>query len=125
MNNKNMIIYAHGRENKTMFGTLKNILNSSWVNNKDNYIVKLSTESENTLWQVFSVYRIPNTNDYIRTEFASDESFAKFANMLLDRSNFDFNTSIDKNDQILTLSTCYNDYEKVVLHAKLIKKMTK
>ena len=125
MNNKNMIIYAHGRENKTMFGTLKNILNSSWVNNKDNYIVKLSTESENTLWQVFSVYRIPNTNDYIKTEFASDESFAKFVNMLLDRSNFDFNTSIDKNDQILTLSTCYNDYEKVVLHAKLIKKMTK
>ena len=125
MNNKNMIIYAHGRENKTMFGTLKNILNSSWVNNKDNYIVKLSTESENTLWQVFSVYRIPNTNDYIKTEFASDESFDKFANMLLDRSNFDFNTSIDKNDQILTLSTCYNDYEKVVLHAKLIKKMTK
>ena len=27
-NNKNTIIYAHGRSDKTMFGTLKNVLNS-------------------------------------------------------------------------------------------------
>ena len=41
--------------------------------------------------------------------------------MLKNRSSYDFNTSIDENDRILTLSTCYNDEERVVLHAKLIK----
>lgn len=121
---KNTIIYAHGRENKTMFGTLKNILTSQWVNNSNNYVVKMSTEYENTLWQVFSVYRIPTTSDYLQIYF-SDNEFLSFAQMLINRSNYNFNTSINSNDRILTLSTCYNDNDKVVLHAKLIKRERK
>ena len=35
---------------------------------------------------------------------------------------YNFNTEVNANDKILTLSTCYNDNDKVVLHAKLIKK---
>lgn len=119
--NKNNIIYAHGRLDKTMFGSLKNILKSGWINNVDNHIVKLSTEKHNTLWQVFSVYKIPTTNDYIQVHFSSNEEFLDFGNMLIGRSSYKFNTHINANDKILTLSTCYNDYEKVVLHAKLIK----
>ncbi|MBP3635776.1 MAG: class B sortase [Bacilli bacterium] len=122
---KNTIIYAHGRLDTTMFGSLKNILKSGWLNNSDNYIVKLSTESENTLWQVFSVYHIPTTSDYIKTEFNSDEEFINWTSMLINRSAHNFNTSLSENDKILTLSTCYNDNEKVVLHAKLIKKETR
>ena len=122
---KNTIIYAHGRDDKTMFGSLKNILNNGWLNNSNNYVVKLSTEYENTLWQVFSVYRIPTTNDYIKVNFDSDEDFEKWTSMLINRSTYKFNTSINKSDNILTLSTCYDDYDKVVLHAKLIKKETR
>ena len=122
---KNTIIYAHGRQNKTMFGSLKNILSSGWTNNTNNYVIKLSTESENTLWQVFSVYKIPTTSDYLQIDFDDDDEFQNFANMLKDRSNFNFNTSVSGSDKILTLSTCYNDDEKVVLHAKLIKKETR
>ena len=122
---KNTIIYAHGRYDGTMFGSLKNILTSGWLKNTDNYVIKLSTEYENTLWQVFSVYRIPTTNDYIQVKFTSNEQFLQFANMLKERSQFDFKTDVSENDHILTLSTCYNDNEKVVLHAKLIKKGTR
>lgn len=122
---KNTIICAHGRLDTTMFGSLKNILSSGWLNNTNNYVVKLSTETENTLWQVFSVYHIPTTSDYIKVHFSSNEEFTKWAKMLLDRSAHNFNTSINENDQVLTLSTCYNDKEKVVLHAKLIKKETR
>lgn len=122
---KNNIIYAHGRFDNTMFGSLKNILQSGWANNPDNYIVKLSAEKHNTMWQVFSVYRIPTTSDYLKTDFTDNKEFLKFANMLLDRSNHNFNTTINENDKILTLSTCYNNDEKVVLHAKLIKIETK
>ena len=42
--------------------------------------------------------------------------------MLEARSQYDFNVEFNENDKILTLSTCYNDEERVVLHAKLIKK---
>ncbi len=122
---RNTIIYAHGRFDNTMFGSLRNILSSGWTNNPSNFVIKLSTETENTLWQVFSVYRIPTTNDYIQTTFTSDNEFLEFANKLLNRSAHDFGTTVNVNDKILTLSTCYNDDDKVVLHAKLIKREAK
>lgn len=122
---KNTIIYAHGRMNNTMFGTLRKILTNGWLNNTDNYVVKLSTELENTLWQVFSVYKIPTTNDYIQVSFINNKEFLNFVNVLMNRSSHNFNTSINEEDKILTLSTCYNDSEKLVLHAKLIKREKK
>lgn len=118
---KNNIIYAHGRLDNTMFGSLKNILTSNWINDTNNYVIKISNESNNTLWQVFSVYRIPTTSDYLKIDFDTNEEFIEFANTLLNRSNYNFNTTINENDKILTLSTCYNNDDKVVLHAKLIK----
>ena len=105
-----------------MFGSLKNILKSGWLNNSDNYIVKLSTETENTLWQVFSIYHIPTTNDYIKINFNSNEDFNEWTTVLINRSAYNFNTNVNESDKVLTLSTCYNNDEKVVLHAKLIKK---
>ena len=119
---RNTILYAHGMNNKTMFGSLRNILSSSWYNNTDNHIIKLSTPTENTLWQVFSVYHIETTNDYIQTEFATDEEYQTFLDMLKGRSAVEFDTTIVSTDKILTLSTCYNKTDKVVMHAKLIKR---
>lgn len=119
--NRNTIIYAHSRLDKTMFGTLRKILKNEWLNDTNNYVIKLSTEKQNSLWQVFSVYHIPTTSDYLQIDFASNEEFLQFGNMLKDRSAHNFNTNIGANDKILTLSTCYNDNEKMVMHAKLIK----
>lgn len=118
---KNTIIYAHGRADNIMFGTLKNVLSSSWQTNTDNYVIKLSNVYENTLWQIFSVYKIPTTNDYLKITFVNDAEFKDFTDKLIKRSTFNFNTSVSKNDKILTLSTCYNDQDKMVVHAKLIK----
>lgn len=123
--NQNTILYAHGRLDNTMFGSLKNILKSNWLNNPNNYVIKLSTESENTLWQVFSVYKIPTTGDYLTINFPNQDSFLEFASMLLNRSEFNFQTTVNENDKIITLSTCYDDNDKVVLHAKLIKREKK
>lgn len=122
---KNLILYAHGRYDGTLFGTLRNILTSGWLNNPDNFVVRTSNDYENALWQVFSAYKIPVTNDYIQTLFTSDKEFEDFANMLKNRSAHNFNTAVSANDQILTLSTCYSKTERVVLHAKLIKRLKK
>lgn len=119
--NKNTIIYAHARVNQYMFGTLKSTLKSNWLNNTNNHVIKLSTEKQNTLWQVFSVYHIPTTNDYIQTTFYNNDEFLEFVTMLQNRSIHKFNTTVNKNDKILTLSTCYGSNEKLVVHAKLIK----
>lgn len=118
---KNTIIYGHGRSNSSMFGSLKNITKSSWFNNTNNYVIKIATEKSNTLWEVFSVYHIPTTSDYLQISFNSDDEFLDFVNKLKERSYHKFNTSIFKTDKIITLSTCFNDDEKVVMHARLIK----
>ena len=124
-NNKNTIIYAHGRSNKTMFGTLKNVLNNGWLNNTNNYVIKISTETENSLWQIFSVYRILTTSDYLQTNFNDDIEYQNFLDMIKDRSDHNFDTNVASTDNILTLSTCYNNSDKMVVHAKLIKKENK
>lgn len=122
---KNTIIYGHGRSNTSMFGTLKNILKSSWFKDSNNYVIKLATEQENSLWEVFSVYKIPTTSDYLQIKFSSDEEFQNFANKLIERSAYNFNTPVNSTDKIITLSTCWNNEEKVVMHAKLIKTQKK
>lgn len=122
---KNLILYAHGRYDGTMFGTLKNIMTTGWLNNSDNFIVRTANDSENALWQVFSVYRIPVTTDYIQTSFNSDQQYQDWLNMLKNRSVQDFHTTVSSSDRILTLSTCYNHVQRTVLHAKLIKRRAK
>ncbi len=124
-NNKNTIIYAHGRTDKTMFGSLRTVLTKNWLSNTNNYVIKISTETENSLWQIFSTYHIPTTSDYLQTNFDSDGEYQEFLNMIKDRSSFNFNTRVNSNDNILTLSTCYNNSDKMVVHAKLIKKEQK
>ena len=117
----NTIIYAHGRWDTTMFGSLKNVFKNNWYQNTDNYVVHLSTPAYNSLWQVFSVYTIPTETYYITSNFGTDESYQKFLTTIQSRSVYKFNASVNTNDKILTLSTCLNNKEKVVLHAKLIK----
>ena len=124
-NNKNTIIYAHGRTDKTMFGTLRKVLNNGWLNNTNNFVIKISTELENSLWQIFSVYHIPTTSDYLKTDFNDDNEFQDFISMIISRSSHNFNTNVTSTDNILTLSTCYSNSDKMVVHAKLIKKERK
>lgn len=121
--NQNTIIYAHSRYNQTMFGSLKNILKSSWYTNKDNHIIRLSTPTENTMWQVFSVYTIAKESYYITPSFSSQDEYGVFLNTLKNRSEVNFSGLVNTNDKILTLSTCKDNFgNRVVMHAKLIKR---
>ena len=125
LSNKNNILYAHSRLDKTMFGSLSKTLKSNWYNNKDNHIIRLSTETKNTMWQIFSVYKIPEETYYITTNFNSDNDYQKFLNAIKERSIHNFSTNLTTEDKILTLSTCYSDTERTVVHAKLIKRSPK
>ena len=124
--NQNTIIYAHSRYNGTMFGSLKNILNSSWYTNKDNHIIRLSTPTENTMWQVFSVYTIPKESYYITPSFNTVDSYSEFLNTIKGRSEVEFSGTVNTNDKVLTLSTCQDNFgNRIVMHAKLIKRETR
>ena len=122
---KNTIIYAHNRKDKTMFGSLKNVLAAFWYEDVDNRVIKMSSENTNTLWQIFSIYTIETTNDYIKTEFRDDNEFQEFIDLIKGRSTANFNTKVTTKDKILTLSTCHGNTKKLVVHAKLIKQEIK
>lgn len=120
--NKNTIIYGHGLKNRAIFGSLKYTLESKWYNNQENYVVKTVDENNSYLWQVFSIYTLVTNNDYIQTDFVDDADYEKFLSLIKGRSIKDFGVQLNKDDKIITLSTCYTDEKKLVLHAKLIKK---
>jgi len=120
--NKNTIIYAHSRLDKTMFGSLSKALKADWYKNRDNHIINISTPTENSLWQIFSVYKIEAESYYITTDFSDDDEYLEFLNILKSRSKHNFDVTMSSNDSIITLSTCYSDTERTVVHAKKIKK---
>ena len=122
---KNTIIYAHSRLDKTMFGSLSKTLKPEWYENKDNHIIRISNEKENSLWQIFSVYVIETESYYITTNFNSDEEYLTFLETMKSRSRYDFDTNLSASDRIITLSTGYDDDRKTVVHAKLIKRELK
>ena len=117
---RNTIIYGHDRIDGTMFGTLSTILNSDWLNNRDNHIIRYSSPNKNMLFQVFSVYSIPVEIYYLQINFNNDEEYNRWLQTMMGRSEHDFSTTVDVNDKILTLSTCQGRNHRVVMHAKLI-----
>lgn len=120
--NNNTIIYGHNLINKTMFGSIPKLLNQNWFSNPNNHYIKLSTKNQNTVWQIFSVYIIQPTTDYLQTRFNSTTIYQKFLEILKNRSNHQFNINVDYTDKIITLSTCDDTGTKrVAVHAKLIK----
>lgn len=119
---KNTILYAHGLMNNAMFGSLRRTVKKDWAKNKNNRIIKISTPSSMLLFEVFSSYTIEPESYYITSEFSGDEDFSTFIDTIKSRSFYDYNTSVSTDDKILTLSSCYDNKKRMVLHAKLIAK---
>ena len=119
---KNIVIFGHNTKDGSLFGTLKNVLDKSWQENKDNLKITLITEKREYKYQVFSTYSITPEDYYINTIFNNNDEYVKFINKIKSRSNYDYNVEVDSNDKVLTLSSCIGDGKKrVVLHAKLIE----
>ena len=119
---QNTVIYAHGRKDKVMFGSLIDTLDEKWYTDVNNQIIQLSTPKMDTMWQIFSIYKIEAETYYITTSFSSNDSYNNFLSVMKSRSIYDFNIDVNEKDKILTLSTCYNDNGmRLVIQAKLIK----
>ena len=122
----NTVIYGHGREDKTVFGSLQNALNKKWQENKDNNIIRLSTEKENMMFQIYSIYTIKSELYYIETDFPTEESKKTWIDTMVSRNIGIKKTPVSYDDKILTLSTCENAYGgRIVVQAKLIKRQAK
>ena len=118
---KNIVVYGHNMRDDSMFGSLKNVINEEWYDNKDNQYITFITENEYQTYQIFSIYVIDNTDDYLITNFSSNDSFISYINKSKERSIKDFNVDVTENDSIVTLSTCYTtSAQRLVIQAKRI-----
>ncbi len=112
----NNIMYGHGRTDGTMFGSLRKLFDLD----TGKHIINVSTPYNNYIFEIFSVYLISGTNDYLTTGFDNNEEFLKFIDLIKSRSTINYeNFEFDFGDKILTLTTCHNSWQKLVVHAKL------
>lgn len=125
-NDDNTIVYGHGRLNKTVFGSLKNLLTKNWQSNKENYVITISTPTMNYVYQIFSIYTIESETYYITPKFDDSIKKMNFLNTMNERNTSGITTELNEFDKIITLSTCLNDNGwRIVVHAKLIKQQYK
>lgn len=54
---KNIVVYGHNMRDDSMFGSLKNVINEEWYDNKDNQYITFITENEYQTYQIFSIYQ--------------------------------------------------------------------
>lgn len=121
---KNIILYGHNKlYSRVMFSSLHDTLNKKWYTNTENQIITFNTLYENMKFKIFSIYRVPKTNDYLKVFFKDDNDFLDFINMITKRSIYDFNVPVNKDAKIITLSTCSGNYatNRLVIHAVLIE----
>lgn len=117
---KNTIIYGHNLKSGYMFGELLNTTNSGWYKNQDNLIITFNTLNKEMKWKVFSIYRVDNTSEYLKTSFSLDAEFLEFVDNIKSKSINDFNVEVTSTDKILTLSTCSGINRRLVVHAVLM-----
>lgn len=117
----NTIIYGHNMYySGVMFGTLTKAIRKDWYTNPDNLVISFDTIYASMNYQIFSIYKVPVTKDYLKTYFDNDNEFIEFVSLIKGRSVKDFEVEVNPGDKILTLSTCTGDNERLVVHAKLI-----
>ena len=117
---KNTIIYGHNLKSGYMYGELLNTTNSGWYKNQDNLIITFNTLNKEMKWKVFSIYRVDNTSEYLKTSFSLDAEFLEFVDNIKSKSINDFNVEVTSTDKILTLSTCSGINRRLVVHAVLM-----
>lgn len=118
---KNIVIYGHNRRDRSMFGSLSDVLKKEWYSNESNLKIRFITENEDSIYQIFSTYTIDAAEDYIEIYFDTAEEFDSYINRCIQRSSRDFGIEVTSSDKILTLCTCANDNNyRVIVHAKKI-----
>lgn len=120
-NNRNIVIYGHNMNNGSMLGDV-----TKYYKDEDFFadaeIVLYSFDGIYT-FEVFSVYKTTADYRYFKTSFDSDREFLEFADEVKGNSVWEKDVSFDKDDILLTLSTCTNTNKdgRYALHAKLVK----
>lgn len=120
----NTVIYGHNRKDKSMFGSLKNVLKYDWYSNENNLYISFSTLNESHIYKIFStiICNESNVGEYTRIEFSDNSDFLNYINDLKKSSSYNFNTNLEDSTNIITLYTCYGlNNQRLLVYAVLVE----
>ena len=100
----NTIIYGHRMKNGSMFGSLKNYSNSTYL--KQHPVIYITDENGVHAYEIFSVYEANVSDLTYRIGSFSDAEKREYINWCLAQSIVDCGVIPTVSDRIITLSTC-------------------
>jgi len=114
------VVYGHNTSSDAMFGSLKKYKEQGYA--KEHTEIHILKKDEVRIYDVFSVYETLATSDTYIIDFSSEESFAKYLDLMTSKSIVYLGDSPGPG-QILTLSTCTGGDKamRLVLQAKYIQ----
>ena len=118
---KNTVLYGHHMKNGMMFHDLAFYKEAAFYK-KHPYVEYGGVEGIGK-WEVFSAYVTNTADNYIETQFDSDEDFEQFLERVVSKSLYHTGCEVKGADKILTLSTCSYEFDdaRMVVHAKLVE----
>ena len=112
---KNTVLYGHNLKDKTMFSSLHNYEDKE-VFSKDQYIY-VWTEKEVFVYEVFAAYEFNNRHLLLNYDYDNEYVFEQYIKDIFNVeskgygvANIKSNIEVDKDDRIITLSTCTADH---------------
>lgn len=119
LEDNNIIIYGHNMKDKSMFGTLSDLLKSEYLSKNKNIYIYL--ENKILEYEIFSVYITNGDTFPYKNKFSNDEEFNDYINLTMSKSFYEFDYKDDDKKNIITLSTCTNATgdERTIVNAKL------
>ena len=115
---RNTVIYGHNIKSGMMFADLKNIYNGKL--GQEIYI-DIYTSTSCLKYKVYSSYMTDPEDYAIKSGIVKADEEQKYINEILKRSTIKYNVVPDKEDKLLTLSTCDSTGNKrILVHASLV-----
>lgn len=123
LSDRNTIIYGHNMKDGSMFGTLDQYQSQALYRNYPCFYMYVPGYIYE--YQIFSCYAAPTDYPAYTYDFPTSEDYEVFLETLQRSAEYNTGTTVTKEDQVVTLSTCVNtrkDYRYLV-HGKLKQKI--
>lgn len=115
VNPKNTVIYGHHMADGQMFADLMKYSELDFY--KQNPIIKFDRIREKSDWKIISIFKtntLPEQGkifNYIITSFKNTSEFLNYIEEVRKRSLIDIPVDVNKDDRLITLSTCSSEFK--------------
>ena len=104
-------------KNLSMFGRLKQYRTTEGYY-EDNRYFTIYTPDQIFRYEIFAWYEADAADPVYQVEFTDEEAFGAFVDQMLERRYRDTGVTADRQDKIVTLSTCSTEGKRLIVHGK-------